>query len=72
MAKKFKLDRSRCWMIGDRWSDAQTGINAGMKVALVKTGKQLSEKIVRRAADKNVSVFDDISEFVEKEIYKNE
>ena len=72
MAEKFKLDRSRCWMIGDRWSDAQTGINAGMKVALVKTGKQLSKEIVRKAEEEEVSVFDDISEFVEKEIHKNE
>ena len=72
MAEKFNLDRSRCWMIGDRWSDAQTGINAGMKVALVKTGKQLSTEIVRKANEEEVSVFNDISEFVEKEIHKNE
>jgi len=38
LAEKYNLDLSRCWMVGDRTVDVQTGINAGMKTALVLTG----------------------------------
>ena len=37
-AKEFNVDLSRSWMIGDRPSDVMTGVNAGTKTILVKTG----------------------------------
>lgn len=37
-AKKHGIDLSQSWMIGDRPSDVMTGINAGTKAILVKTG----------------------------------
>lgn len=38
MEIKYHLNLSECFVIGDRWSDMAAGINAGMKVILVKTG----------------------------------
>jgi D-glycero-D-manno-heptose 1,7-bisphosphate phosphatase len=37
-AREHGLDLSRCFMIGDRPSDIQAGINAGTKTILVLTG----------------------------------
>jgi D-glycero-D-manno-heptose 1,7-bisphosphate phosphatase len=37
-AQEFGLDLSRCFMIGDRKSDIQCGVNAGTKTILVLTG----------------------------------
>ncbi len=38
----YKLKKEACWMIGDKASDAYTGINAGIQSALVQTGYQES------------------------------
>lgn len=38
-AEKYNIDLSKSWYIGDTTMDIQTGINAGMKTILVKTGK---------------------------------
>lgn len=37
-AEKYDIDLGASWMIGDRPSDIMTGINAGTKTILVKTG----------------------------------
>jgi D-glycero-D-manno-heptose 1,7-bisphosphate phosphatase len=37
-AKEHGIDLAASWMIGDRPSDVMTGINAGTKAILVKTG----------------------------------
>lgn len=37
-AKEYDIDLSSSWMIGDRPSDVMTGVNAGTKTILVKTG----------------------------------
>ncbi len=37
-AKKYDIDLENSWMIGDRLTDIHTGINAGTKTILVKTG----------------------------------
>ncbi|SDM67849.1 histidinol-phosphate phosphatase family domain-containing protein/HAD-superfamily hydrolase, subfamily IIIA [Acetanaerobacterium elongatum] len=38
MAKKYKLNLSECFVIGDRWSDMLAGMRAGTKTVLVLTG----------------------------------
>lgn len=38
MAEKYNIDLSESWMIGDSTMDIQTGVNAGMHTALVRTG----------------------------------
>lgn len=37
-AREFALDLARCYMVGDRTSDLQAGINAGTRPVLVLTG----------------------------------
>ncbi len=37
-AKDYNLDLAKTYMVGDRQSDIQAGINAGTKTILVKTG----------------------------------
>ncbi len=37
-AAKYDIDLSESWMIGDRITDVETGINAGLKTILVQTG----------------------------------
>src|SRR5437016_2721197 len=37
-AREYGLDPSRCFMVGDRTSDIQAGINAGVPTILVLTG----------------------------------
>ena len=36
---RFQLDPARCWMIGDRESDIESGLGAGIRSAAVCTGK---------------------------------
>jgi D,D-heptose 1,7-bisphosphate phosphatase len=43
-ARDFSLDLSRCWLIGDKTRDIQTGKNAGCRTILVMTGKGGSDK----------------------------
>ncbi|MDD3414641.1 MAG: HAD-IIIA family hydrolase [Lachnospiraceae bacterium] len=38
-AEKYNIDLSQSWYIGDTTVDIQTGINAGMRTVLVKTGE---------------------------------
>lgn len=38
-AKKYDIDLSESWMVGDRLTDIQTGINAGTKTVLVLSGE---------------------------------
>lgn len=38
-AEKYNIDLSSSWYIGDATADIQTGINAGMRTILVKTGE---------------------------------
>lgn len=37
-AKEYDIDLSQSWMIGDRITDVMTGVNAGTRTILVKTG----------------------------------
>ena len=37
-AEELNLDLSRCWMVGDRYSDTELARNAGVRAAFVLTG----------------------------------
>ena len=43
-AEKYHIDLSQSWMVGDTTMDIQTGINAGMRTALVLTGEAGGDK----------------------------
>ena len=36
---RYHLELSRCYMVGDRWTDMQAGGRMNMKLVLVKTGR---------------------------------
>jgi D-glycero-D-manno-heptose 1,7-bisphosphate phosphatase len=57
-ADEFGLDLSRCFMVGDRSSDIQAGINAGTKTILVMTG--VGRETLAKAEAKPDYVADDI------------
>jgi histidinol-phosphate phosphatase family protein len=42
-AKEYDIDLANSWMIGDRSSDVMTGVNAGTRTILVKTGEPTVE-----------------------------
>lgn len=47
-AKKYNIDLSKSFFVGDRASDIQTGINSGMKTVLLESGygtKRLETKV---------------------------
>lgn len=43
-AERYNIDLAGSWMIGDTTMDIQTGINAGMRTALVQTGEAGNDK----------------------------
>ena len=43
-AERYNIDLAGSWMIGDTTMDIQTGINAGMRTALVLTGEAGHDK----------------------------
>jgi D,D-heptose 1,7-bisphosphate phosphatase len=57
----FDLDLAECWMIGDSVKDIQLARNAGMRVALVRTGKGGSDAGPEDWPDET---FDSVSEAV--------
>ena len=52
MTEKYDLDPSSCWVVGDKWIDPQTGLDAGMRGALVRTGKPVDQALEQKAAQK--------------------
>lgn len=68
MIKQFELDPKECWVIGDKWLDPQTGLNAGMSGALVKTGKPIDGNTMIEAKKNNVPIYEDINAFVNERI----
>jgi len=53
-----------CWMIGDRKSDWQCGLNAGIRSAAVATGKLIDAAAKAWLAENNVPLYDDFPSFV--------
>lgn len=60
---RHHLDPAQCWMIGDRESDIEAGINAGIKTAAVGTGKYSTGEWASRLPQ-GTKLFADLSAFV--------
>lgn len=54
-AKKYNIDLSKSWYIGDTTMDIQTGINAGMRTILVQTGEAGKDMKYNAVADYTVA-----------------
>jgi D-glycero-D-manno-heptose 1,7-bisphosphate phosphatase len=63
MVERHGLERARCWMIGDRESDLDAGINAGIRAAAVCTGKYDAAAWQPRLRP-GVPLYPDLSAFV--------
>ena len=64
MLAKHSLDPQLCWMVGDRSSDLQTGINAGIQSAALLTGDpSFKEKMKPLIKEHSIPVFDDVLDF---------
>lgn len=63
MIAQYSLDPQQCWMVGDRESDIDAGLNAGIRSAAVCTGKYDAGGWAARAKP-GVPVFADLGAFV--------
>jgi D-glycero-D-manno-heptose 1,7-bisphosphate phosphatase len=64
MIEKYDLSPSNCWVIGDKWIDAQTALNSQMNGALVRTGKPIEPSMEKKAENQKIKIFKDLSEFI--------
>ncbi len=62
------LDPARCWMIGDRLSDLQAGVNAGIRTALVRNPDHFKEETRRFCEAHALPVFASLAEALEKAV----
>jgi len=67
IAKRFNVDLSQTYFVGDTLSDLSTADHAKAKFALVKTGKgeRIIDKVLSSEAHKNTPVFNDLAHFVD-------
>jgi D-glycero-D-manno-heptose 1,7-bisphosphate phosphatase len=56
------LDRAQCWMVGDSASDIGSAAAAGIRAALVRSGR-VNPDTLALAAGQNVPIFDTFAEF---------
>ena len=64
MVEKYQVERESCYMIGDRDSDLQAGINGRLRPVFVKTGAEMTEEIRALLQGYDVLVFGSLGEFV--------
>lgn len=62
------LDPSRCWMVGDRRTDWQAGLNAGIRACAVRSGAPFREGDESFALEKGVPIRADFPEFVRMDL----
>lgn len=64
MIKRDRLDPDACFMLGDRWSDWECGLNAGVQPVALRTGKDIDERAQALINLHHIPVFDTIGAFV--------
>lgn len=57
--KEFNIDAENSYMVGDKMSDAEAGINAGVKPVIVRTGKDITNEI----EESGIEIFSSLYEF---------
>ena len=68
MIKKYDLEPSQCWVIGDKWIDPETAMNSGMRGVLVRTGKSIDQSLEEKAAFHKIKIFENLAEFIRIEL----
>ncbi|PWU06425.1 MAG: hypothetical protein C5B43_01790 [Verrucomicrobia bacterium] len=64
MVEKYDLDKDGCWMIGDKLSDLEAGIRAGIKSAWVASGKSKDGKLDEFIMRHGIAEFGSLREFI--------
>lgn len=60
-----QLEPSRCWMVGDRKSDWQTGINAQIRSVAVATGKPIDDAAKKYLDENDIPLFSNFATFID-------
>ena len=64
MVDKYQLNTDQCTMVGDQLTDIESGINAGINVAAVNTGKKEPVNEIFGDVSKKIPVFENLKEFI--------
>ncbi|OIO60175.1 MAG: hypothetical protein COZ46_07975 [Verrucomicrobia bacterium CG_4_10_14_3_um_filter_43_23] len=64
MMEAHGLERSDCWMVGDKISDIEAGLLGGINAAWVSTGKPECDRIKAKSEQETIKCFADLREFV--------
>lgn len=67
MIEKYNLEATRCWMVGDRITDWDAGLNAQIKSCAVQSGAGRPEDFAY-AKEKGFSIRKDLPEFVREDL----
>lgn len=68
MGAAHGLDLSRSWMVGDRRTDWEAGLNAGIRACAVRSGKEFSPEDEAFARASGVAIHIDFPAFVRQEL----
>ncbi len=68
MGAAHGLDLSRSWMVGDRRTDWEAGLNAGVRSCAVRSGKEFGPEDEAFARGAGVAIHDDFPSFVRNEL----
>jgi D-glycero-D-manno-heptose 1,7-bisphosphate phosphatase len=63
MVEKYQLITGQCTMVGDHLTDIESGINAGINVAAVNTGKKETAEQLLSIPEK-VPIYESLKEFI--------
>lgn len=64
MCIRHELNPALCYMIGDRSSDWEAGLNARVQPVAVKTGKPLGEEELQFIKQNNILLYEDLGSFI--------
>ena len=70
MIEQHELDATRCWMVGDRITDWEAGLNAGIKSCAVRSGAGRAEDFIY-AEKMKFTIRQDFPEFVRQDLGLN-
>tara|TARA_Y100000588_G_scaffold376596_1_gene454604 strand:- start:161 stop:700 length:540 start_codon:yes stop_codon:yes gene_type:complete len=62
--EKHDLKHNNCFTVGDKWSDAMAGLDAGVRGTLVETGQPIDERTRILATEYDVGIYRDLSAFI--------
>lgn len=65
MVKKYRLDTTQCYMVGDRLCDLDTGLNAFIKSVAISSGNDLSDEMKALITENQIPVFQNLKAFID-------